>query len=38
MNCNSVTLTTIDARCETSFGGIKEVLIALQDDIKSGGI
>lgn len=35
MNCNSVTLTTIDARCETSFGGIKEVLIALKDDIKA---
>ncbi len=35
MNCNSVTLSTIDARCETSFGGIKEVLIALKDDIKS---
>lgn len=35
MNCNSVTLSTIDARCETSFGGIKEVLIALKDDIKA---
>ena len=35
MNCNAITLSSIDARCETSFGGIKEILIALKDDIKS---
>lgn len=34
-NCKSVTLQTIDARCDVSMGGIKEVLIALKDDIKS---
>lgn len=35
MNCNSITLSGIDARCDTSFGGIKEVLIALKDDVKT---
>lgn len=32
-NCGSVTLSAIDARCETSFGGIKRVLVALRDDV-----
>ena len=35
MNCNSVTLASIDARCDSSFGGIKEVLVGLKDDVKS---
>ena len=32
-NCGSVTLSAIDARCETSFGGINRVLVALRDDV-----
>lgn len=31
----AVTLSTIDARCDTSMGGIKEIYIALRDDIKT---
>jgi hypothetical protein len=34
MACNTVTLNGIDARCETSAGGIKRVLIANVDDVK----
>ena len=34
MNCNAVTLSSLAARCETSLRGIKEILIALKDDIK----
>lgn len=34
MACNTVTLNGIDARCETSAGGIKRVLIANIDDVK----
>lgn len=33
MACNTVTLNGIDARCETSAGGIKRVLIANIDDV-----
>lgn len=33
-NCGSVTLSAIDARCETSFGGIKRVLVANRDDVE----
>lgn len=32
-NCSSVTLSAIDARCDTSFGGIKRVLVANRDDV-----
>lgn len=32
-NCGSVTLSAIDARCDTSFGGIKRVLVANRDDV-----
>lgn len=36
MACNSYTLTGLNTICkETSFGGIKEVLIALYDDVAS---
>ena len=35
MACNTVTLSSIDARCDSSIGGIKRVLIANVDDIKS---
>ena len=36
MACNSYTLTGLNTVCkETSFGGIKEVLIALYDDVAS---
>lgn len=34
MACNTVTLNGIDARCHTSAGGIKRVLIANVDDVK----
>lgn len=33
MACGSVTLGAIDGRCDTSFGGIKRVLIANRDDV-----
>ena len=35
MACTTVTLSSIDARCDSSIGGIKRVLIANVDDIKS---
>ena len=36
MACNSYTLTGLNTVCkENSFGGIKEVLIALYDDVAS---
>lgn len=38
MACNIVTLSSIDARCEGSVGGIKRVLIANVDDIKNVAI
>jgi nitrogen fixation protein len=33
-NCGSVTLSAIDARCHTSFGGIKRVLVANRDEVE----
>ena len=33
MTCNSVTLNGIDAKCHTSVGGIKRILIAKKNDI-----
>jgi len=33
MACSTVTLTSIDARCDKSMGGIKRVLIANHDDV-----
>lgn len=33
MACNSITLQSIDARCERSVGGLKRVLIAQRDDV-----
>lgn len=33
-SCGAVTLNAIDARCDASMGGIKEIYIALRDDIK----
>lgn len=35
MACTTVTLSSIDARCDSSIGGIKRVLIANVDDIQS---
>ena len=35
MACTTVTLSSIDARCDGSVGGIKRVLIANVDDIKT---
>ena len=35
MACNTVTLSSIDARCEGSVGGIKRILIANVDDVKN---
>ena len=32
-SCNNVTLTGINAKCDTSAGGIKRVLLAQKDDI-----
>lgn len=34
-SCQSVTLTTIDARCDNSIGGIKRILIAQKDDVSA---
>lgn len=31
--CGAVTLTSIDARCDTSIGGIKAIMIANKDDV-----
>ena len=33
MSCNSVTLQSIDARCDRSIGGLKRILIAQRDDV-----
>lgn len=33
MACNSVTLNGINAKCDTSAGGIKRILIAQKDDV-----
>lgn len=39
MACNSYTLTGLNTICkETSFGGIKEVLVALYDDVASTSV
>lgn len=38
MACNTVTLTGIDGRCDTSAGGIKRVLIAQKDDVTIGTV
>lgn len=35
MACNTVTLSSIDARCDGSVGGIKRILLANVDDIKT---
>lgn len=35
-SCNTVTLTGINGRCDTSAGGIKRVLIAQKDDVTIG--
>ena len=35
MACNTVTLASIDARCDGSVGGIKRILLANVDDVKS---
>ena len=35
MACNTVTLASIDARCDGSVGGIKRILLANVDDIKT---
>ena len=32
-SCNNVTLTGINAKCDTSAGGIKRVLLAQKDDV-----
>jgi hypothetical protein len=36
MACNTVTLNGINAKCDTSAGGIKRVLIAQKDDVTIG--
>ena len=33
MACTSVTISTIDARCDTAIGGIRSVLVANKDDV-----
>ena len=35
MACTTVTLSSIDARCDSSIGGIKRILLANVDDIKT---
>lgn len=35
MACKTVTLATLDARCDASMGGIKEVLIIQRDDVEA---
>lgn len=35
MACNTVTLNSIDARCDVSAGGIKRVIIGHKDDVQS---
>lgn len=37
-SCNNVTLTGINAKCDTSAGGIKRVLLAQKDDVTIGTI
>ena len=37
-SCNNVTLTGINAKCDTSAGGIKRVLLAQKDDVTIGNI
>ena len=32
-SCGSITLNSIDARCDASIGGIKRILIAQKDDV-----
>lgn len=32
-SCGSITLNSIDARCDSSIGGIKRILIAQRDDV-----
>lgn len=36
MACNTVTLNGINAKCDTSAGGIKRILIAQRDDVTIG--
>lgn len=38
MACNTVTLTGINGKCDTSVGGIKRVLIAQKDDVTIGTV
>lgn len=38
MACNTVTLNGINAKCDTSAGGIKRVLIAQKDDVTIGAV
>lgn len=38
MACNTVTLNGINAKCDTSAGGIKRVLIAQKDDVTIGNV
>lgn len=38
MACNTVTLNGINAKCDTSAGGIKRVLIAQKDDVTIGTV
>lgn len=33
MSCTSITLNSIDARCDASIGGIKRILLAQRDDV-----
>ena len=37
-SCNNVTLTGINAKCDTSAGGIKRVLLAQKDDVTIGNV
>ena len=38
MACNTVTLTGINGKCDTSAGGIKRVLIAQKDNVTIGAV
>ena len=38
MACNTVTLTGINGKCDTSAGGIKRVLVAQKDDVTIGAV
>lgn len=33
MSCTSITINSIDARCDASIGGIKRILLAQRDDV-----